>query len=214
MTTADPHVPYIYAALAALGPATTLRSIGSDWETDDHLLMTCYIETGYVDNDDNTLGLAWDQDRGWLWGYERPTGGLDHVRNLDTPTDVPTPAEVAAAVLAAHLGTPPADADPAHPQCTRPYPTEIAEYYERGDINRETADVLAAYWILATVTDRHISRGYHDAIAAGEFACGCPRASCGLVIEQQALDDCPHHSRHGSETMRHRHPGFLCPGEN
>ncbi|MFC8065448.1 hypothetical protein [Streptomyces sp. NPDC057293] len=43
-----------------------------------------------------------------------------------------------------------------------------------------------------------------------ENACPCPKASCGLVVQDTIRDDCPHHAH--TRSMRQSHSQANCPG--
>jgi hypothetical protein len=45
-----------------------------------------------------------------------------------------------------------------------------------------------------------------------EDECPCPKAPCGLVVQDTALDTCPEHATQEARTMRQGHPSEHCPG--
>ncbi|WP_159107031.1 hypothetical protein [Streptomyces coelicoflavus] len=62
------------------------------------------------------------------------------------------------------------------------------------------------------MTNHHIGRSFPGMSADIEAACPCPKASCGLVIEEQVTEACDQHHWSASKTMRQSHPADECPG--
>lgn len=57
----------------------------------------------------------------------------------------------------------------------------------------------------------HIGRSWAGMGDPLERDCPCPKAACGLVIEDQADRACGQHPPSRAQTMRQRHPADRCP---
>lgn len=57
----------------------------------------------------------------------------------------------------------------------------------------------------------HVGRSFNDTRL--EDDCPCPKAPCGLVVSDNAAEDCPEHPWHRAKTIRQSHLGENCPGE-
>lgn len=55
----------------------------------------------------------------------------------------------------------------------------------------------------------HIGRSWQGTRL--EDACPCPKAPCGLVIAEEAVDECAEHPWHRLKTMRQGHADDRCP---
>jgi hypothetical protein len=56
----------------------------------------------------------------------------------------------------------------------------------------------------------HIGRSWSGSPLEDE--CPCPKAPCGLVLEDQTAPGCPQHAPERCKTMRQRHSEEECPG--
>ncbi|MER6778432.1 MULTISPECIES: hypothetical protein [unclassified Streptomyces] len=59
------------------------------------------------------------------------------------------------------------------------------------------------------LTGNHIGRSWagHDL----EDGCPCPKAPCGLVVQDQVVEACDEHHWSASKTTRQSHPAAACP---
>ncbi|MET9776093.1 hypothetical protein ABZ023_17865 [Streptomyces sp. NPDC006367] len=57
----------------------------------------------------------------------------------------------------------------------------------------------------------HIGRSFPGMEPHLEAACPCPKAPCGLVVEEQASEACGQHHYTAAKTMRQSHPADECP---
>lgn len=62
-----------------------------------------------------------------------------------------------------------------------------------------------------TTTGQHIGRSFRGMSADIEAACPCPKAPCGLVIEDGVTEACDQHHWSAAKTMRQSHPADQCP---
>ncbi|MEU4051311.1 hypothetical protein AB0F09_19190 [Streptomyces olivaceus] len=60
-------------------------------------------------------------------------------------------------------------------------------------------------------TTRHIGRSFRGMAADIEAACPCPKAPCGLVVEDGVTEACDQHHWSAAKTMRQSHPADQCP---
>ncbi|MBZ6290354.1 hypothetical protein KVH30_02050 [Streptomyces olivaceus] len=60
-------------------------------------------------------------------------------------------------------------------------------------------------------TTRHIGRSFRGMSADIEAACPCPKAPCGLVVEDGVTEACDQHHWSAAKTMRQSHPADQCP---
>lgn len=44
-----------------------------------------------------------------------------------------------------------------------------------------------------------------------EDTCPCPKAPCGLVVQDTIRNDCPEHAWEHAKSMRQSHPARTCP---
>lgn len=59
----------------------------------------------------------------------------------------------------------------------------------------------------------HIGRSFRGMTNDIEAACPCPKAPCGLVVQEQTTEACDQHHWSAAKTMRQSHPGDQCPAE-
>lgn len=59
----------------------------------------------------------------------------------------------------------------------------------------------------------HVGRSFPGMPNDIEAVCPCPKAPCGLVIEDQIGEDCGQHHWSAAKTMRQSHPADQCPAE-
>ncbi|MBZ6102758.1 hypothetical protein [Streptomyces olivaceus] len=62
-----------------------------------------------------------------------------------------------------------------------------------------------------TTTGQHIGRSFRGMSADIEAACPCPKAPCGLVVEDGVTEACDQHHWSAAKTMRQSHPADQCP---
>jgi hypothetical protein len=60
--------------------------------------------------------------------------------------------------------------------------------------------------------ETHIGRSFRGMTADIEAACPCPKAECGLVVQESVDPACREHSWSAAKTMRQSHPADRCPG--
>ncbi|GGS81802.1 hypothetical protein [Streptomyces griseoviridis] len=63
-----------------------------------------------------------------------------------------------------------------------------------------------------TIPSLHIGRSFPGMTPDIEAACPCPKALCGLVIQDQVTEACGQHHWSAAKTMRQTHPADQCPG--
>jgi hypothetical protein len=64
-----------------------------------------------------------------------------------------------------------------------------------------------------TTADRHhVGRSFPGSRNDIEAACPCPKAPCGLVIQEEITEACRQHHWSAAKTMRQSHPADACPG--
>lgn len=61
-------------------------------------------------------------------------------------------------------------------------------------------------------TPRHIGRSFPGMAADIEAACPCPKAPCGLVIQDEVTKACGQHHWSAAKTIRQSHSASECPG--
>ncbi|WP_225637396.1 hypothetical protein [Streptomyces solaniscabiei] len=62
-----------------------------------------------------------------------------------------------------------------------------------------------------TVSVHHIGRTFPGMSNDIEAACPCPKAPCGLVVQEQVSEACDQHHWSAAKTMRQSHPAQECP---
>jgi len=60
----------------------------------------------------------------------------------------------------------------------------------------------------------HIGRSFPGMANDIEAACPCPKAPCGLVIQDEITEACRQHHWSAAKTMRQSHPESECPGSS
>jgi hypothetical protein len=58
----------------------------------------------------------------------------------------------------------------------------------------------------------HIGRSFPGMPNDIEAACPCPKAPCGLVVQDEITEACRQHHWSAAKTMRQSHPADACPG--
>ncbi|MEU9661886.1 hypothetical protein [Streptomyces chartreusis] len=58
----------------------------------------------------------------------------------------------------------------------------------------------------------HVGRSFPGMANDIEAACPCPKAPCGLVIQDEVTEACGQHHWSAAKTMRQSHPAEQCPG--
>ena len=58
----------------------------------------------------------------------------------------------------------------------------------------------------------HIGRSFPGGSNRIEAACPCPKAPCGLVVQDEITEACRQHHWSAAKTMRQSHPADACPG--
>jgi hypothetical protein len=61
-------------------------------------------------------------------------------------------------------------------------------------------------------TARHVGRSFPGMRNDIEAACPCPKAPCGLVVQDEITEACGQHHWSAAKTMRQSHPADACPG--
>ncbi|MEV5368964.1 hypothetical protein AB0N12_06325 [Streptomyces albogriseolus] len=64
---------------------------------------------------------------------------------------------------------------------------------------------------MTRLTGNHIGRSFPGMTADIEAACPCPKAPCGLVIQDEVTEACGQHHWTAAKTMRQSHPADECP---
>lgn len=62
-------------------------------------------------------------------------------------------------------------------------------------------------------TGNHIGRSFLGMAADIEAACPCPKAPCGLVVQDEVTKACDQHHWSAAKTMRQSHPAAECPAD-
>ncbi|MFJ9985347.1 hypothetical protein ACIQUD_15165 [Streptomyces globisporus] len=62
-------------------------------------------------------------------------------------------------------------------------------------------------------TGNHIGRSFLGMAADIEAACPCPKAPCGLVVQDEVTAACDQHHWSAAKTMRQSHPADQCPAD-
>ncbi|MFI2354731.1 hypothetical protein ACH5AG_08590 [Streptomyces anulatus] len=62
-------------------------------------------------------------------------------------------------------------------------------------------------------TGNHIGRSFLGMAADIEAACPCPKAPCGLVVQDEVTAACGQHHWSAAKTMRQSHPAAECPAD-
>ncbi|MGY0067694.1 hypothetical protein ACWZEH_12880 [Streptomyces sp. QTS137] len=58
----------------------------------------------------------------------------------------------------------------------------------------------------------HIGRSFRGMSNDIEANCPCPKARCGLVVQEEVVEACGQHHWSAAKTMRQSHPADQCPG--
>lgn len=64
----------------------------------------------------------------------------------------------------------------------------------------------------SAASGNHVGRSFPGMANDIEAACPCPKAPCGLVIQDEITEACRQHHWSAAKTMRQSHPAAECPG--
>ncbi|MDX3343424.1 hypothetical protein PV409_36305 [Streptomyces sp. ME02-6979.5a] len=65
----------------------------------------------------------------------------------------------------------------------------------------------------AAAAGNHVGRSFLGMAADIEAACPCPKAPCGLVVQDEVTEACGQHHWSAAKTIRQSHPAAECPAD-